>query len=108
VDRIINKNQGSAQTQEGVSLQTFLASLSVAAVVFGVEVLLFVLLRKKMKRVYEPRTYLVSEKCVLAPPSPLLTRRWSLADLIATDGELHHQLLAFLTFLHLCVRTLQS
>ncbi|KAF8245413.1 DUF221-domain-containing protein [Wilcoxina mikolae CBS 423.85] len=68
VNRIINQNQGSAQSQSGVSLPTFLASLSVAATVFGVEVLLFVLLRKKMKRVYEPRTYLVPEK--RRTPSP--------------------------------------
>ena len=64
VSEAINEKTGSAQIQQGVSLETFLASLSVAAIVFGVEVVLFVLLRKKMKRVYEPRTYLVPEKYV--------------------------------------------
>lgn len=47
---------------QGVSLQAFLGSLAVAAIVFGVEIVLFVLLRKKLQRVYEPRTYLVPEK----------------------------------------------
>jgi len=62
--RLVEEQNGSAQKQEGVSLETFLASLAVAAIVFGVEVLLFVILRKKLHRVYEPRTYLVPAKCV--------------------------------------------
>lgn len=56
---------GSALASVGMSLETFLSSLAVAAAVFGVEVMLFVLLRTKLQRVYEPRTYLVPEKCVL-------------------------------------------
>lgn len=56
---------GSALNSVGMSLETFLSSLAVAAAVFGVEVMLFVLLRTKLQRVYEPRTYLVPEKCVL-------------------------------------------
>ena len=58
----IDDGAGQAQAQEGVSLETFLASLSVAAVVFGVQLLLFILVRKRMQRIYEPRTYLVPEK----------------------------------------------
>lgn len=53
---------GKAQSQEGVSLETFIASLAVSAVVFGVEFLVFIVIRKKLRRVYEPRTYLVPEK----------------------------------------------
>lgn len=56
---------GAAQTSAGMSLETFLSSLAVAAAVFGAEVVIFVLLRTKLQRVYEPRTYLVPEKCVL-------------------------------------------
>ncbi|KAI5805211.1 DUF221 domain protein [Geopyxis carbonaria] len=65
-----NENNGKAQTQEGVSIETFLASLAVAAIVFGVQVIAFVLIRKKLKRVYEPRTYLVPDKRKTpAPPA---------------------------------------
>jgi len=62
--KLLEDQNGSAQKQEGVSLETFLASLAVAAIIFGVEVLLFVMLRKKLHRIYEPRTYLVPDKCV--------------------------------------------
>lgn len=46
---------GSAQLSQGVSLETFLASLSVAAVVFGIELVIFTLARKKLARIYEVR-----------------------------------------------------
>ena len=45
--------QGSAQLSQGVSLETFLASLSVAAIVFGIELIAFTLARKKLARIYE-------------------------------------------------------
>ena len=68
INGLLGANDGAAQKSEGVSLQTFVASLAVASLVFGIEVILFVLLRKKLKRVYEPRTYLVPEKYVPPPP----------------------------------------
>jgi Late exocytosis, associated with Golgi transport len=66
---------GKGQSSEGMSLESFLASLAVAAAVFGVEVLLFVLLRTKLQRVYVPRTYLVPEKFVpfMIPVAAVLT-----------------------------------
>ena len=59
---VFSEGAGKAQSVEGMSLESFLASLTVAAAVFGVEVLVFVLLRTKLQRVYVPRTYLVPEK----------------------------------------------
>ena len=107
VSQAINATTGSAQSQQGVSLETFLASLSVAAVVFGVQVVLFVLLRKKMKRVYEPRTYLVPEKyastrraCMQAGDRP----RERAADFYSwADGERLHPPPASSTSLGRCV-----
>jgi len=55
-------SEGSAQKSQGVSLETFLASFSVAAIVFGVELIIFIIARKRLARIYEPRTYLVPEK----------------------------------------------
>ncbi|KAG0644890.1 hypothetical protein HOY80DRAFT_877887 [Tuber brumale] len=70
----IGKSAGKGQSEEGMSLESFLASLAVAAAVFGVEVLIFVLLRTKLQRVYVPRTYLVPEKRrTKAPGSGLLS-----------------------------------
>ncbi|KAF8424929.1 DUF221 domain-containing protein [Tirmania nivea] len=57
-----SSEEGSAQKSQGVSLETFLASFSVAAIVFGVELVIFILARKRLARIYEPRTYLVPEK----------------------------------------------
>lgn len=36
-------------------METFLASLSVAAIVFGIELVVFTLARKKLARIYEVR-----------------------------------------------------
>ena len=52
----IGNENGKAQKEVGVSLETFLASLSVAAVVFGVELGVFIIARKKMQRIYEVTT----------------------------------------------------
>jgi hypothetical protein len=42
---------GNGQRSEGVSIQTFLASLATAVIVFAVEFLLFLLLKGKLTRV---------------------------------------------------------
>ncbi|RPB00657.1 DUF221-domain-containing protein [Choiromyces venosus 120613-1] len=74
VANAIGKSAGKGQSGEGMSLESFLASLAVAAAVFGVEVLIFVLLRTKLQRVYVPRTYLVPEKRrTKAPGSGILS-----------------------------------
>lgn len=44
---------GGAQKQEGISFETFIASVYVAAAVFLAELLVFMFLRTRMKRVYE-------------------------------------------------------
>ena len=62
VTEAVAKSAGKGQSEEGMSLESFLASLAVAAAVFGAEVLIFVLIRTKLQRVYVPRTYLVPEK----------------------------------------------
>jgi hypothetical protein len=72
---VFDESAGKAQSGEGMSLESFLASLAVAAAVFGVEVLFFVLLRTKLQRVYVPRTYLVPEKYLLTPRLPIHSRR---------------------------------
>lgn len=87
----LGESNGKAQTSEGMSLETFLSSLAVAAAVFGAEVLLFVLLRTKLQRVYEPRTYLVPEKCVLSRIPCILTS----LTVLSTDAEQNHRVLDF-------------
>lgn len=42
---------GRGRTAEGVSIQTFVASLATAMIVFAVELLLFLLLKGKLTRI---------------------------------------------------------
>jgi calcium permeable stress-gated cation channel len=47
----VNSTAGKAQENAGVSLNSFLASLAVAAAVFGVEFLLFLLIKNRFSRI---------------------------------------------------------
>lgn len=48
--------------QAGVSTQVFTTALVLNSAVFGAEVLLFLVLRKRFSSIYEPRTYKVAPK----------------------------------------------
>ncbi|KAH6973343.1 hypothetical protein EDB80DRAFT_595877 [Ilyonectria destructans] len=48
-----------AQRNQGISVVSFLTALSGALAVFAVQVLLFLLLRNKLARIFKPKTYLV-------------------------------------------------
>ncbi|KAI9834931.1 MAG: hypothetical protein M1819_002654 [Sarea resinae] len=73
VGSAINEGSGKGQTSQGVSLGSFLASLAVAFATFGIEFVLFVLIKGKLSRIYAPRTYLVpkKERTKAAPPGLL-------------------------------------
>jgi hypothetical protein len=47
---------GIGQTHNGYSLSAFLTSLIANAVIWTVEIALFIILRTLFKRIYEPRT----------------------------------------------------
>jgi hypothetical protein len=47
----VNSTAGKAQSDVGVSLNSFLASLAVAAAVFGVEYILFILIKNRFSRI---------------------------------------------------------
>ncbi|KAK0390989.1 hypothetical protein NLU13_0491 [Sarocladium strictum] len=59
---------GSAQENAGIGLTSFLTSLTVAVAIFGVQTLLFLLLRNKLARIFKPKTYLVPERERTDPP----------------------------------------
>ncbi|KAL2872564.1 putative DUF221 domain protein [Aspergillus lucknowensis] len=65
---------GNGQTKEGISIKTFLASLATAIIIFAVEFLLFMLLKGKLTRIYQPRTYLVPDRERTKPSPPGLFR----------------------------------
>ncbi|CAN6628174.1 sporulation-specific protein 75 [Trichomonascus vanleenenianus] len=61
-DLLTSIDAGSAQKHFGTTFATFLSSLSIAAGVFLFQVLGFCCLRKRFRRIYEPRTYIVPQK----------------------------------------------
>ncbi|KAF7624480.1 hypothetical protein AFLA_008185 [Aspergillus flavus NRRL3357] len=65
---------GAGQKSEGIAINTFLASLATAIVIFAVEFLLFLLLKSKLIRIYQPRTYLVPDRERTEPSPPGLFR----------------------------------
>ncbi|EIT78590.1 hypothetical protein BDV35DRAFT_347459 [Aspergillus flavus] len=65
---------GAGQKSEGIAINTFLASLATAIVIFAVEFLLFLLLKSKLTRIYQPRTYLVPDRERTEPSPPGLFR----------------------------------
>ncbi|KAG5289353.1 phosphate metabolism protein [Histoplasma ohiense] len=70
----LDAQSGTGQKTAGMSITTFLASLATALIVFTAEVLLFTLLKGKLTRIYQPRTYLVSERERTNPSPPGLFR----------------------------------
>ncbi|KAL4958518.1 hypothetical protein BDW69DRAFT_418 [Aspergillus filifer] len=61
---------GKGQSREGISIKTFVASLAAAIIIFAVEFLLFLLLKGKLTRIYQPRTYLVPDRERTKPSPP--------------------------------------
>lgn len=69
---LLDQGSGRAQSNQGISLNTFFASLVGGLAIFGVEFLLFLIIKGKFSRIYLPRTYLVPEKeRIKAPPKGL-------------------------------------
>ena len=50
ISATFNASTEKAQYTQGVSLQSFLASLTVSAFIFGLEMLLFILLKDRLAR----------------------------------------------------------
>ncbi|KAI4276994.1 MAG: hypothetical protein LQ337_002102 [Flavoplaca oasis] len=63
---------GRAAESKGQSLANFLSSLIAGFTVFGLELLVFIIVKRKLFRIYRPRTFLVPEKeRTKAPPEGL-------------------------------------
>ncbi|KZF22423.1 DUF221-domain-containing protein [Xylona heveae TC161] len=84
----LNGSAGKGQGSQGISLNSFLASVAVSAIVFGAEFLVFVLLKNKLVRIYSPRTYLVPEReRTKAPHSGILGLGWILPIFTTSSSE---------------------
>ena len=70
IDLGVNGTAGRAQRDEGLSFASFLASLGTAVAIFTVQFLLFYILKTRLPRIYQPKTYLVSRRERVEPPPP--------------------------------------
>ncbi|KAJ5543541.1 hypothetical protein N7461_009544 [Penicillium sp. DV-2018c] len=92
LEKALEHTGGHGRTAEGVSIKTFVASLSTAIIVFAVEFLFFLILKNKLSRIYQPRTYLVPDRERTSPSPPGLFRwvgpvfRTSSAEFIQKSG----------------------
>ncbi|EPS35608.1 hypothetical protein H072_10986 [Dactylellina haptotyla CBS 200.50] len=70
----------------GISVQALLATMSGAFALFVIQTAVFVVIRRRLQRIYEPRTYMVPErKKTHAPPSGWFA--WIPAMLTTRDPE---------------------
>ena len=65
---IANQGGGAGQKNEGITIGSFLASLGSALTLFAVYCLIFLILSKKLERIYIPRTFLVPARERTSPP----------------------------------------
>lgn len=77
---------GSGQAQQGISLVAFLTALATSLVVFGIQMLAFLILRNKLARIFKPKTYLVPERERTEPP-PRSPWGWLIAIFRFRDRE---------------------
>jgi len=67
---ILGGNNAVAEQRNGQSASQFAASLITAIVIFVVQVLIFLLIKDRFARIYQPRTYLVPERERTKPSAP--------------------------------------
>ncbi|KAI9789062.1 MAG: hypothetical protein M1816_006417 [Peltula sp. TS41687] len=67
---ILDSAAQRAKASAGISLSTFFASLSVSAIVFLVQFGFFLALHDRLLKIYQPRTYIVSQSRRVEPPPP--------------------------------------
>ncbi|KAH8659407.1 hypothetical protein BGZ61DRAFT_370499 [Ilyonectria robusta] len=79
-----SKEAGSAQKGQGIGAISFLTAVASASTVFIIQLLLFVLLRNTLARIFKPKTYLVPERQRSDPPPTsflgMIRTLWNVRD----------------------------
>ncbi|SPJ82067.1 related to PHM7 - similarity to A.thaliana hyp1 protein [Fusarium torulosum] len=74
----------AADKDKGIGIVSFLTAVAVAMAIFAVQILLFLVLRNKLARIFKPKTYLVPEReRTESPPSKplaMLKTLWHYGD----------------------------
>ena len=64
----LDSGAGNGQTDQGITIGSFIASLAGSFAIFGAELAAFLLINGKLQRIYLPRTFLVPEHERTTPP----------------------------------------
>ncbi|TVY57376.1 Uncharacterized protein LSUE1_G010040 [Lachnellula suecica] len=101
---------GIALTKEGTTITTFVISLASGLVLFGVQFITFLIIRNYLwaKRIYQPRSFLVTVKQRIKPPPPNPLRWLYTLFTIKEDPEVLEKAgmdaYFFLRFLSMCFK----
>jgi len=83
----ISAGAGSAQQSENRNANQLFAAIGSGAAFFGIQFMVFYLLRDKLTRIYRPKTYLVPEKDRTKPP-PSGFFKWAVPVFRTSNAEL--------------------
>ena len=73
IQSVLSSGNGDGQKNQGVTIGAFVASLASALAIFGLNLAVFLLINKKLERIYLPKTFLVPEReRTAAPPKGFL------------------------------------
>ncbi|OBT48535.1 hypothetical protein VE00_01413 [Pseudogymnoascus sp. WSF 3629] len=79
--------QGTAQTSRNISITALLAAIGAGVVSSAVQILVFTLIKDKLARIYQPKTYLVPERQRTSPP-PRSAFGWMVSIFTYKDTEI--------------------
>ncbi|OBT40516.1 hypothetical protein VE00_08998 [Pseudogymnoascus sp. WSF 3629] len=83
----VSSTQGRAQSSRNISVTALLAAIGIGIASSAVQILIFILIKDKLPRIYQPKTYLVPERQRTSPP-PRGTFRWIASIFTYKDTEI--------------------
>ncbi|KFY68926.1 hypothetical protein V496_00677 [Pseudogymnoascus sp. VKM F-4515 (FW-2607)] len=83
----VSSAQGRAQSSRNISVTALLAAIGIGIASSAVQILIFTLIKDKLARIYQPKTYLVPERQRTSPP-PRGAFRWIASIFTYKDTEI--------------------
>ncbi|KFZ19288.1 hypothetical protein V501_00727 [Pseudogymnoascus sp. VKM F-4519 (FW-2642)] len=83
----VSSTHGRAQSSRNISVTALLAAIGIGIASSAVQILIFTLIKDKLSRIYQPKTYLVPERQRTSPP-PRGAFRWIASIFTYKDTEI--------------------
>ncbi|KFZ17975.1 hypothetical protein V502_04332, partial [Pseudogymnoascus sp. VKM F-4520 (FW-2644)] len=83
----VSSTQGIAQTSRNISVTALVAAIGTGIASSAVQILVFTLIKDKLARIYQPKTYLVLERQRTSPP-PRSAFGWMVSIFTYKDTEI--------------------